>query len=157
MTAPVTDAPTAIAPGGRRGATCPGCRRLGCVCPRRRHTATDPVSRGPVTRPAAAGTGPVAPDGVPLGRLARWTLPHRDQPCPSCTSDDAADAADATGFLAVVVVTAAGDCLLVVAQRCEAAGAWVPIRVVEATAAAVRMVRRQNGHGTTTTTTGGLW
>lgn len=60
--------------------------------------------------------------------------------CPNCRQ---AVATEATGMLAVVVETAAGDCRLVIAERTPD-GRWAATRHAPATDQAVRAVARQN-------------
>jgi RNA polymerase subunit RPABC4/transcription elongation factor Spt4 len=60
--------------------------------------------------------------------------------CPQCRQ---AAAATATGMLAVVVETTAGDRRLVVAERTPTGG-WAPTRHVPATNQAVRALARQD-------------
>jgi hypothetical protein len=94
------------------------------------------------------------PDPTP-GVVARWAHRTATQPtlcgecgepldvgatqCPQCRQ---AAATTATGMLAVVVETAAGERRLVVAERTPTGG-WAPTRRLPATSHAVRALARQ--------------
>jgi hypothetical protein len=97
------------------------------------------------------------------GVVARWTGRRRTAVCGEC--GEPAEVAgtscagcgqlpgEPVGMLATVIDTPAGPRLVIAAR---AGNGWVPIRAVEATSEALRMVRRQHDTGRAAAA-GGLW
>jgi hypothetical protein len=97
------------------------------------------------------------------GIVARWAGRRRTAVCGECGEPAAVAGTscalcgqlpgEPVGMLATVIDTPAGP-RLVIATRIG--GGWVPVRAVEATSEALRMVRRQHDTGRATAA-GGLW